>query len=156
MALRLLGWVARLLLGAIFIIAGYLKLRDPFLFEMGVDSYQMLPPWGVVFVARTLPWLEVGLGTVLLSGWKLKYAASFTALLLGGFLAAMAITYSRGIEADCGCFGAGEKISPLTLARDSIFFGLAVFLAVYSWRQRGKKPAAASGEPEIGNMPEQL
>lgn len=150
MALRLLGWIARLALAGIFIAAGFIKLREPFLFEMGVDSYQLLPPWGVILVARTLPWLEVALGLLLLIGWKLRYVASFTAVLLTGFIGAMAITYSRGIEANCGCFGAGEKISPLTLARDSSFLVLAVFLAVYSWIQYRKSKASALPAPPEG------
>ncbi len=124
-----------MLLGALFVIAGYTKLGSPFLFEMAVDTYQLLPPVGVIVVARPLPWLEIVLGMLLLRGWKLKYVATFTALLLGTFLLAMSITYARGIEANCGCFGFGEPISPRTLARDSFLFVFAVFLAIYAWRK---------------------
>lgn len=102
---------------------------------MAVDAYRLLPPWAVVVVARSLPWFEVLLGVLLLVGWKLRYFASVAALLLGVFVVMMAITYSRGVEANCGCFGFGEKISPMTLTRDSALLALAVFLAVYSWRQ---------------------
>jgi hypothetical protein len=56
----------------------------------------------------------------------------------------MSITYSRGIEANCGCFGFGERISPLTLARDAGFFILAAYLAAYSWIQRRQRPSEAS------------
>ena len=135
MAWRVFEWIARLALGALFIYAGYVKLRNPFLFEMAVDGYQLLPATGVIVVARGLPWMEVALGLVLWSGWKLNYSATFTALLLGVFLAAMAITYSRGIEAVCGCFGPTERISPRTLARDSLLFLLAGSLAVRAWLQ---------------------
>ena len=58
MLLRVLEWICRLLLGALFVIAGYTKLGNPFLFEMAVDTYQLLPPTGVIVVARSLPWLE--------------------------------------------------------------------------------------------------
>ena len=138
MALRLLGWVCRLVLGGLFVFAGYTKLRNPLLFEMAVDTYRLLPPAGVITVARGLPWLEVLLGILLLGGWKISYMSSFTALLLGGFLLTMGITYHRGIEANCGCFGFGERISPLTLGRDSVLFAMAVFLAGYSWRRQSK------------------
>lgn len=143
---RLLEWGARLFLAVLFIYAGYAKLREPFLFEIAVDSYQLLPPWGVIAVARTLPWLEMALGVLLLSGWKLPYFAAFTALLLGFFLALMAISYARGVEATCGCFGFGEPVSPYTLGRDTVLFGVAVFLAVSSWRGR-HSVATAAGVP---------
>ena len=140
--------VVRLVLATTFFYAGFSKLYPPehrFQFEMTLSTYQLLPVWGVIAVAAVLPWLEIALGLVLLLGWKLRYFASFTALLLGAFLTAMGITYARGIEADCGCFGLGEPISPQTLARDSVFLGLAVYLAVSSWRAgrawAPKKPA---------------
>lgn len=135
MAWRVFAWICRLALGALFVFAGYTKLRNPFLFEMAVDAYRLLPIWAVVVVARSLPWLEVVLGILLLVGWNLRYFASLAALLLGFFVTMMGITYSRGVEANCGCFGFGEKISPLTLARDSALLVLAVFLAVHAWRQ---------------------
>jgi uncharacterized membrane protein YphA (DoxX/SURF4 family) len=140
---KIFQWTARLFLGALFLYAGYAKLQEPFLFEMAVDSYQMLPPWAVIAVARTLPWLEVVLGMVLISGWKLAYFASFTTLLLGFFLAMMAISYARGVEATCGCFGFGEPVSAYTLARDTALFGVALFLAVHSWKTRHAGSAAA-------------
>ena len=136
---RLFEWAGRAVLGGLFLFAGYTKLRSPFLFEMAVDAYRLLPPWGVIVVARSLPWLEIALGVLLLAGWMLRYTSSFTALLLGFFVATMAITYSRGVEASCGCFGFGEPISPKTLARDSVLVLLAVFLAGFSWRKHRKQ-----------------
>ncbi len=156
MALRIFGWICRLALGGMFLFAGYTKVRNPFLFEMAVDAYRLLPPWTVVVVARTLPWLEVILGVLLLAGWKLRYFASFAALLLGFFVTMMAITYSRGVEANCGCFGFGEKISPLTLTRDTGLLALAVFLAGYSWRQWKKKSGVETREEEVGNRQRDL
>lgn len=135
--------MARLFLGALFLYAGTAKLAEPFLFEMAVDSYQLLPPKAVIVVARTLPWMEIALGMLLWRGWKLHYLAAFTALLLGFFLTMMAITYSRGVEATCGCFGFGEKVSPQTLLRDALLFGVAVSLAVAAWKGRPARSAAA-------------
>lgn len=144
MSWRALHWLCRLALGALFIYAGFTKVYPPehqFLFEMAVSAYQLLPAWAVVVVARALPWFEIALGLVLLLGWELRYSSVLTALLVGGFIAAMAVTYARGIEADCGCFGLGEPISPITLSRDSLFLVMAVYLAVYAWRVR---PAPAA------------
>jgi len=148
--MRVLTWVFRLALGALFIYAGYVKIREPLLFAMAVDAYRLLPPWAVFKVAYALPWVEVALGVMLVVGWKLKYFASFAALLLGVFVAMMAITYSRGTEASCGCFGFGEKIGPLTLARDTLLFGAAVFVAVRAWRGRPKHPETLPSAAGLG------
>ena len=153
MALRILAWICRLALGVVFVAAGYTKLKSPFLFEMAVDAYRILPPWGVIAVAHSLPWLEVVLGLLLLAGWKLRYFSSFAALLVAFFVGVMAYTFNRGVEANCGCFGFGEKISGLTLARDSVFVVLAVFLAVFSWIDWKRKYRAATravqAQPQI-------
>jgi hypothetical protein len=131
-----------------FVYAGYAKLREPFLFEMAVDGYQLLSATGVIIVARSLPWLEVVLGLLLWTGWKLRYSATFTTVLLGAFLVTMAVTYARGIEAACGCFGTSEPISPRTLARDSLIFAAAAVLTVRAWRQRSRvRPPALAAEP---------
>jgi uncharacterized membrane protein YphA (DoxX/SURF4 family) len=144
--LRLLHWLCRLALGALFIYAGFSKVYPPdhqFLFEMAVSAYELLPVWAVIVVARALPWFEMALGLVLILGWKLRYSSALAALILGGFIAAMAVTYARGIEADCGCFGLGEPISPFTLARDSLLLVMAIYLAVYAWRARVTPATAA-------------
>lgn len=135
---RVLEWFCRLLLGGLFVYAGFTKVypaEHRFLFEMTLSAYRLLPPAAVIVVARALPWLEMALGVVLVLGWQRRYVASFVALLLGGFIAAMGITYARGIEANCGCFGFGEAISPWTLTRDSLLLVMAVYLAVTAWRR---------------------
>ena len=147
MVLRVFGWILRLVLGGLFIYAaatkGLYPFQEPFLFAMAVSSYRLLPEWAVIGVSRTLPWLEIVLGVLLVVGWRLRWLATFAAVLLGVFITAMGVTYARGIEADCGCFGLGEPISPMTLLRDSGILAIAVFLAVQSWRGQSR-PASPS------------
>lgn len=149
MALIVLAWISRIFLGGLFIIAGYTKARNPFLFEMAVDAYRILPPNGVIFVAHALPWCEIGLGMLLLVGWQLRYFSTIAAALMTFFVGTMAYTYSRGVEANCGCFGFGEKISPQTLARDSAFLVVAIFLVVHAWRAHLAKRVAANNQPSV-------
>jgi uncharacterized membrane protein YphA (DoxX/SURF4 family) len=137
MIFRLLNIAARVLTGGAFLYAGITKIQAPLQFAATLEAYQLLPPALVVWVADTLPWFEVILGAALLVGWKARYIAWVAAVLLAGFIVAMAITYARGIEADCGCFGIGEKISPLTLLRDSLFMVPALYLIL----QRGIESA---------------
>jgi uncharacterized membrane protein YphA (DoxX/SURF4 family) len=127
----------RLLLGLVFVYAAYTKLRDPWtLFAMSIDSYRLLPEWGVITLARTLPWFELVLGLVLISGLALRYASVAGAALLGVFFIIMIISYARGLAIDCGCFGPGEALGPKTLLRDGTLVLLAIALAVMSIRPR--------------------
>jgi uncharacterized membrane protein YphA (DoxX/SURF4 family) len=127
--LRLLTIVLRVVLGAIFVYAGYAKLKDPWeLFALGISSYQILPLGMVEIVARTLPWLEVAVGLLLASGVGLRISATVTTLLLVVFMALMIRAYVKGMEISCGCFGAGEVISWKTLLRDSTMLFASLFL----------------------------
>jgi uncharacterized membrane protein YphA (DoxX/SURF4 family) len=127
----------RVFLGVVFLYAAYTKLSQPWmLFAMSVDAYQLLPEWAVLTVARTVPWLELVLGLLLISGFAVRYAAAGTSLLLGGFFAIMIRTYIKGMQIDCGCFGLGEKLSPMTLLRDGLLLAMCVALTLLTLRSR--------------------
>lgn len=132
----------RLLVGGVFLYAAYTKLRQPWLlFAMSIDTYQVLPEWGVLAVARALPWTELALGSLLVLGRWMKAATAVSAALLASFFALMVHAYGTAMGIDCGCFGVGEAISPVTLSRDGLLLALAVTLAVMAWRSG---PAAAA------------
>ena len=144
---RVLAWLCRLALAGIFIYAGVVKMFPPIkrdLFMLDLSTYQLLPLWAIVAVAWILPPFEIALGFTLLSGWKLRYAAAASGLLLLMFIAVMFLTYMRGIAANCGCFGDGEQIGPRTLLRDSLIILPAIFLTVYAWRLRPRSASAAA------------
>jgi len=49
--------------GAIFVYAGYIKLRDPWqLFAASIASYELVPIWMAEDVAKALPWFDSGGG----------------------------------------------------------------------------------------------
>ena len=125
----------RLGLGAVFVYAAYTKLRQSWLlFALSIDSYQMLPEWGVLTLARTLPWLELALGVLLLAGWKLRYVSIAATAILGLFFSVMLVQYFRGAGIDCGCFGVGEALSVRTLARDGLLLAAALVLIALAWK----------------------
>jgi uncharacterized membrane protein YphA (DoxX/SURF4 family) len=130
---RLLHWACRIFLAVIFIYAGYTKLENPLQFAVAAEGYQLLSPGAVVWMVKILPWVEILLGVALLSGLWIRYTAGFTVIFLAFFIGVMFVTFLRGIEADCGCFGIGERISPFTLARDSLFILPAIFLVIQPW-----------------------
>lgn len=119
----------RLLLGAVFVYAAYTKLRQSWLlFALSIDSFQLLPEWAVYGVARTLPWLELALGGLLIAGVWLRYLAVATAGILALFFTVMVVSYIRGAGIDCGCFGVGEPLSARTLVRDGLLLTAAIAL----------------------------
>jgi uncharacterized membrane protein YphA (DoxX/SURF4 family) len=132
----------RIALGGVFTYAAWTKLREPWsLFAISINAYHVLPDGAVVSVARTLPWFELLLGLALIAGlWKRVSTAAASVLLLV-FFGLMVHAYARGEAIDCGCFGPGEAISPLTLLRDGGLLAGAILLAITAWRGRG--PAAA-------------
>jgi putative oxidoreductase len=125
-----LVWASRILLAGVFLYSGYTKLQAELEFAAAIAGYRLLPEQVIYPVAVYLPWLEIALGLLLLSAWKTRYVAGFTAGLLSFFIVILTITYLRGIDANCGCFGIGERISPLTIARDGLFLIPALFLTL--------------------------
>ena len=127
--------VLRLLLGAVFIYAAYTKLRQSWLlFALSIDSYQLLPEWAVFGLARTLPWLELALGVLLIGGLWLRYLSIAAAGILALFFTVMVVSYFRGAGIDCGCFGVGEPLSLKTLARDGVLLAAALGLVALAWK----------------------
>jgi uncharacterized membrane protein YphA (DoxX/SURF4 family) len=140
-ALTILVWLVRLALGAVFLYAAWIKLRDPWmLFAMSIDNYKVLPQWAVIGVARTLPWFELLLGLLLLTGRLPRISSTAATALLTLFFALMVRAYAKGETIDCGCFGPGEAISPLTLLRDGSLLAGALFLLVTSLRRKNQRP----------------
>jgi hypothetical protein len=90
--------------------------------------FQLLPEWAVFTLARTLPWLELALGVLLIAGAWLRHLSVVAAGILALFFAVMVVSYFRGAGIDCGCFGVGEPLSWKTLARDGVLLGAALAL----------------------------
>ena len=127
----------RVALGGIFIYAGYVKLQDPWqLFAAGVASYEVLPMWAVEFVAKTLPWFEVALGLVMVSGFFFRTSSTIISAMLAVFFTLIVRAYLQGKEINCGCFGGNEPISPLTMLRDGSMLLGSIFLCVMAYRNR--------------------
>ncbi len=135
-AISKIALIARIILGLIFIYAAWMKLKDPWqLFAVSVDGYELLPPQGVVIVARTLPWFELILGGLLAAGLWLRWTASAVTLLLLIFFGILLSSYMKGMAIDCGCFGPGEALGPTTLIREGILLLIAITLTILSFRQ---------------------
>ena len=122
------------LVGAVFIYAGFLKVRDPLTFASDINNYQMIP-WSVgVRFAFYLPWLELLCGFALVLH---RFFAGAVALLVGlmcVFIGATAWARIQGIDVSCGCFGsAGTNLS---LTWHLVLDGGLLLALVYLWLTR--------------------
>jgi uncharacterized membrane protein YphA (DoxX/SURF4 family) len=105
-----LALLCRLGLAAVLLYAAWPKLLDPAGFAKAVANYHIvLPVVGRDYINATalfLPALELVLGLVLIAGiWK-RGAGLLTAALMILFVAAISSAMARGLNIDCGCFGA--------------------------------------------------
>ena len=135
--------VARLALAAVFLWAAYTKLRDPWMiFAMEIDAMHIVPGAMVEFLARTMPWLELLVGVLLLVGIKTRWAASVATALLAVFFTTLLVLYLRGFQGDCGCFGPGEQLGPKTLVRDGALLALSLWVTWHAFRRPKRAPVA--------------
>jgi len=146
-------WIARLSLGGIFIYAGYAKLFLPnFIpwplfalrlslstnlsnFAVQVESYKLLSPGGVSLVAHTLPFAELILGLLLLTGWQLRIWASLITLIMLGFLGVVSRAYLLHMNINCGCFATPEPLTGMTVVRDSALTAFAVVMTILAFTE---------------------
>ena len=134
--IRRITLVLRILLAGVFLYAAYTKLRQPWLlFAMSIDAYGLLPEWGVLTTARVLPWLELAIGVLLLTGVGLRVVSAVAVALLGVFFGIMLLSFGKGMGIDCGCFGVGEALTLKSLARDGVLLLSAGVLCVLAFRQ---------------------
>lgn len=155
---RAIIWIGRLVLGGIFIYAGFSKLFMPnnahlwpwfFLkfavsmnlsvFAQQVESYKLISPEASQLVAHTLPFVEIGLGLLLLIGWRLRIWATAITAIMVGFLTVVTRAYLLHMDINCGCFGAPEKLTGMTVVRDSVFVALALLMTIFAF-QEARKP----------------
>jgi uncharacterized membrane protein YphA (DoxX/SURF4 family) len=148
---RGLGLALRIGLGALFVVAGLQKWRDPAAFTADIANYRLLPalaPW----LAATLPAVEVVAGVALIAlgrPWR-RAAGLAIALMVLVFTGAAGSALARGIDVACGCFGAGgDSVDALTIVRDLALLGAAVGAVLLDRPAPDPDPSSASGGPRV-------
>lgn len=170
---RAVIWIGRLVLGGIFVYAGISKIFFPnthlwpmFIlkfsvsvnlttFAQQVESYKLLSPAGVNFVAHTLPFAEILLGLMLLIGWQLRIWASLVTLLMVSFLTLVTRAYLLHMDINCGCFATYEPISLKKILEDGALAALALLMTVFAFIE-ARKPhpwsAVENPSPSAENL----
>ncbi|MGH3784355.1 MAG: MauE/DoxX family redox-associated membrane protein [Pseudonocardiaceae bacterium] len=128
------GTFVRLGLAAVWLVSGGIKAADLPQTYLAVQAYEVLPAGVVSSVAVVLPFVEIGLGLLLLAGVGTRLVAALSGLLLLAFVAGVSQAWARGLTIDCGCFGGGGQVAAdqtaygWELARDTGFLILAGWL----------------------------
>src|SRR5437764_8085021 len=169
---RAVIWIGRLVLGGIFVYAGISKIFFPntqlwpmfvlrfsistnlATFAEQVESYKLLSPAGVAFVAHTLPFAEILLGLLLLIGWRLRIWASLVTLLMLAFLTVVTRAYLLHMNINCGCFGTYEPISLKKIFEDGALAALALLMPVFAFMEARKPHPWCAPEKTASSMQE--
>jgi len=124
--------VFRLLIGAIFLWAGMEKILSPFDFSVSIYNYRLFPEPVIGLAAALMPWVEAIAGLCLLTGFYTKGASAITSLLLLVFVVLIIISAARGLDIDCGCFGAIErKVGVQSILEDFLLFIISATVLLF-------------------------
>jgi putative oxidoreductase len=152
----LIALVARLYLGALFLLACWHKILDPHAFAVDIATYQMLPLALVNPLAIVLPWVELFAGLLLVLGLRTRAASLLVAAMLAMFTVAISVAVSKGLDLACGCFasqGAAEDpISWRTIVRDGAWLLLALYVVWFDQRPLGLDRLIARPAPNLREL----
>lgn len=98
-------FAVRVLIGALFVAAGALKVGHFNDLATAIAGFRILPESIIGPLAVVLPFFEIGLGAYLIAGLFTRIAAWIGAVQLAIYAAAIASAVIRHIPANCGCFG---------------------------------------------------
>jgi len=142
-ALRVIDWVFRIVLAAVFIRAAVPKLIDPFAFTGNIFAYRVISPSLSAVGAVTIPAIEMLAAIALLTGVFWRGAAVTLGGMLIFFIVMIFQAILRGIDIHCGCFGeASHKVSFALIAQDYGLLILAAFPLVLERRRRERRGPA--------------
>lgn len=118
--------VCRLLLGAVFIVAGVSKVLDLDGFASTVAGYGLLPEGIARAYGLSIPWVELFVGCSLVLGALPRLAAGLSIPLTLSFVTASLWALVKLPGSTCGCFGDFIVMShPVSLSIDAVLLALA-------------------------------
>lgn len=115
-----LNWFATgagIILGFIFLVAGLGKLLNPMDSSIIFIFPEFLPNAVDKFIYQWLPYLEIIIGVLLITGIAAKLVASLALALTVSMIANNSILLVQGLgDKPCGCFGEAERLAQLSLS----------------------------------------
>jgi uncharacterized membrane protein YphA (DoxX/SURF4 family) len=128
-----LDLIIRLVIGSVFIYAGFIKLIDPKAFAKVISQFDIVPDILLPAVAIGLPAAELLAGLGLILNIKGSLAVIFNLLVV--FIMVLGYGIFNNMDIDCGCFSTEEinarNSLKQALFRDLFMIAAACYLYVY-------------------------
>lgn len=142
---KILAWILRVAVAAIFIAAAIPKIADPAAFFAAIQTYHLIPDGAAALFAVWLPWLEL---CTALAVFPLRQRSGASWLLLAltvAFLLALGQAWLRGLDINCGCFGGAATVTGAAyfgyFLRDGLLFAAIAFPL---WQERRAAGSSSS------------
>ena len=145
--------IGQMIIGAVYLVAGAMKVWEPVLFYWEAIPYAGLlgiVEWetasAVAKAAIVLGPIEFVLGWALLLNWYPRLCLPVATVLMAAFTALTAKAWHIGASIDCGCFGALVERGP---REATIEDGAMLAVLLFAWwgMRRSANAAPASGPP---------
>jgi len=131
--LYLISVTARVVLGTVFVYAGFIKLIDPKAFAVSISRYDIVPQILLAPVAIGLPALEFLAGLALIMNIRGSLTVIFSLLFL--FVSVLGYGILNNLNVDCGCFSEedikGFNSLRTAFYRDLIMIAIASYIYAY-------------------------
>ena len=126
-----LMFLARVLLGIMWVIAGIEKIADPAQFSREISNYHLLPFGIENTVAIILPWLELFIGLSLIFGLYVNSASFISSILMVIFIIFIAQAMFRGFNIECGCgLKEGQMVGWGKIFENTLYFLGSYFILI--------------------------
>ncbi|MDY6912163.1 MAG: MauE/DoxX family redox-associated membrane protein [Chloroflexota bacterium] len=143
-----LTFVLRLALGGVLATAGVIKLSQNDELLEAIEEHEILPSLLEVWLAASLPWIELIVAALLFIGLFKRLGAVVSFLLALMFIIANGVALNHGLDYGCGCFGDLLRFDHDEALMIDIFMMLAAvqivlqkndFLSLDLWRARRRE-----------------
>jgi len=121
-----LDLIVRLLIGSVFIYAGFIKLIDPKAFAKVISQYDIVPDILLPVVAIVLPAAEFLAGLGLVMNIRGSLMVIFNLLIV--FIMVLGYGIFNDMDIDCGCFST-EDINAHNSLKQALFRDLFMIVA---------------------------
>ena len=116
-------------MGLVLVIAGVDKIIQPAEFAKAIDNYHIVPYGFENLIAIILPWLEVIVGTALITGFMVDGAAILSLGMMTFFVVAISSAILRGYNIECGCgLKSGEMVGAGKIIEDLVYILMCVLI----------------------------
>lgn len=143
--------VATATVGAVLVISGLLKVRQPQAVDRAFADLRVPSMLRSTWIRRSFPWLEtlLGVAIVILSGPLLQLAAAVAVAVFGVYLALIARAAASDQAVQCNCFGAAgqTRVTQWTVLRNAGLLMATVVVLVGTLTETSSWPAAVSASP---------